>query len=29
MKQKTINDYYEQIFKEFPTISKSDIKRIL
>lgn len=29
MVQKTINDYYEQIYKEFPDIPKSDIKRIL
>ena len=29
MVQKTINDYYEQIFTEYPTIPKRDIKRIL
>lgn len=29
MVQKTINDYYEQLYKEFPNIPKSDIKRIL
>lgn len=29
MVQKTIQDYYDQIYKEYPTISKSDIKRIL
>lgn len=29
MKQKTISDYYEQIYAEFPTVPKSDIKRIL
>ncbi len=29
MQQKTINDYYEQIYAEFPTVPKSDIKRIL
>ena len=29
MVQKTIQDYYEQIFKEFPNIPKRDIKRIL
>lgn len=29
MIQKTINDYYEQLYKEFPSIPKSDIKRIL
>lgn len=26
---KTINDYYEQLFKEYPDVPKSDIKRIL
>ena len=26
MVQKTINDYYEQLYKEFPNIPKSDIK---
>lgn len=29
MVQKTINDYYEQLYKEFPNVPKSDIKRIL
>ena len=29
MVQKTIQDYYDQIYKEYPTVSKSDIKRIL
>jgi hypothetical protein len=29
MIQKTIQDYYEQIYDEYPSISKSDIKRIL
>ena len=29
MVQKTIQDYYEAICEEYPTISKSDIKRIL
>lgn len=29
MIQKTIQDYYEAICKEYPTISESDIKRIL
>lgn len=29
MIQKTINDYYEQLFAEFPDIPKKDIKRIL
>lgn len=29
MRQKTINDYYEQMFAEFPLIPKRDIKRIL
>lgn len=29
MKVKTIQDYYEQIFQEYPNIPKSDIKRIL
>ncbi len=29
MVQKTINDYYEQIFAEYPTVPKRDIKRIL
>lgn len=28
-KQKTIQDYYDQIYKEYPTVSKSDIKKIL
>ena len=28
MVQKTINDYYEQLYEEFPNIPKSDIKRI-
>lgn len=29
MKQKTIQDYYEDMYKEFPGVPKSDIKRIL
>lgn len=29
MVEKTIQDYYEQIFAEFPTIPQEDIKRIL
>lgn len=29
MKQKTIQDYYEELFKEYPNVPKSDIKRIL
>lgn len=29
MVQKTIQDYYEQLYKEYPNIPKSDIKRIL
>ena len=29
MVQKTIQDYYEQVYKEYPNIPKSDIKRIL
>lgn len=29
MIQKTIQDYYEEIYKEYPNIPKSDIKRIL
>ena len=29
MVQKTVQDYYEQISAEYPTIPKSDIKRIL
>lgn len=29
MVQKTIDDYYEQIYAEFPSIPKSDVKRIL
>lgn len=29
MVQKTIQDYYDQICEEYPTIPKSDIKRIL
>ncbi len=29
MVEKTIQDYYEQIFKEYPTIPQEDIKRIL
>ena len=28
MVQKTIQDYYEQVYKEYPNIPKSDIKRI-
>lgn len=28
MIQKTANDYYEQLYQKYPTISKSDIKRI-
>lgn len=29
MRQKTIENYYEQLYAEFPDIPKSDIKRIL
>lgn len=29
MIQKTIQDYYEQLYTEYPTVNKSDIKRIL
>lgn len=29
MKQKTIQDYYEQMYELYPTVPKSDIKRIL
>lgn len=29
MVQKTASDYYEEIFKEYPTIPKADIKRII
>lgn len=29
MIQKTIQDYYEEIYKKYPTVSKNDIKRIL